>query len=86
MQRLLELCDAVEHIENERKRLEGMNPEVEMKPESNKSSTGEKEPAADLKTTLVDPMASIQIDPEDVYEVDNGKDKYQVVTYHRKLI
>lgn len=90
IQRLLELSDTIEQIENERKRkIRQAAQEVELKPQPQevKEPVVEQDPSKELQSSEAtnDPTASIRIDPEDVYEVDNDLDKYEIVTYHRYL-
>lgn len=85
IQRLLELCDTIEEIETDRKRLETETAEIEMRSEPAKDGVRSREPTREIQVsaTGIDPTASIQIDPEDAYEVDNDVCKYEIVTYHR---
>lgn len=87
IQRLLELCDTIEEIETGRKRLETETAEEEMQSEPTKDGLRRRESTRDIQmsATRIDPTASIQIDPQDAYEVDNDVYKYEIVTYHRNF-
>ena len=85
IQRLLELCDVIELIETDRKKAARKAMEVEVKGGLGKEESTDKKVNKQVLDSMNvnDPMESIRVDPEDVYEVDNDLDKFEIVTYHR---
>lgn len=85
IQRLLELCDVIELIETDRKKAARKAVEVEVNGGLGKEEATDKKVNQQVVDSMNvnDPMESIRVDPEDVYEVDNDLDKFEIVTYHR---
>ena len=87
IQRLLELCDTIEEIKTGSKRLETETSDLEMQSELNKDVVRRRESTRDIQMSVtgIEPTASIKIDLQDAYEVENVVYKYEIVTYHRNF-
>ena len=79
MYRLIELCDLIEEVETQKKKLLAVPPVVQP----------DKQPVElkDQKSTVeegTEAALNLEVKEVDIYEVDSATERFQVITYHRR--
>lgn len=82
MHRLVELCDFIEKMEEDKKVQRSKSVSTEVQIYEIEGETKERKPATEEgASSALNPETT----PQDMYEVDSNSETYQIVTYHRKL-